>query len=183
MAGPVIDANGFEAEQEQRLDDFVRKEKSNPTGIAAFRAFHVSERFLERWDPQGNKPVPPKDENEYLERISVVYLFGERCLELGRGLCYDETKWDGGLQCRTCCKVLLVCASHPSLDNYWKEIQDCFWVALAAAGLATLIGGGGVAVFKDAFYACIIGKLGDWAKAIQIDLRLEGSCGDWHWCK
>ena len=169
---------------DQVVAEFIKKTKSNPTSIKEFLEFSVAQSLLETYNKNTNQIELPDTEDKYLEKIAIVYIFGKKCMTLGSGLCYDQTKWDNGLQCRTCCTTVLACFSHPNCEQYWSDIEDCGRLALASAGLAALLSGGSAAVaaFKTAFYGCIMQKLGDWASQIQIDIRLTEECGNWRWC-
>lgn len=103
---------------------------------------------------------------------------------LASGLCYDQTKWDGGLKCRTSCTEIVAEFSHPSLDQIWTDVQDCANIAAAAAGVAALLSGGAAAIaaFKASFYGCITAKCGDWAAAVQISVFGREKTGNWRWC-
>src|SRR5262245_54840778 len=133
MAQSTGKGGGFSPGEEKQVKEFVNNLKNKPVGISEFKEFSVPEHFLERWDFGTNGPSVPKTEQEILERIAVVYIFGTHCMELGRGACYDQTKWDGGLQCRTCCHIATACFSHPSLEKVWADVQSCAWQALAIA--------------------------------------------------
>ena len=177
--------NGYTEKQTALIDRFVKENRDGAiVGLSEINNTIVKRSYLERWNASEKKPELPKTDDEYLERIGVIYLFGSRCTDLVRGLCYDETKWDGGLKCRTRCMVVSACFSHPNIDSIWKDVQECCNVALAAAGAAALLSGGAAAIaaFKAAFYGCITVKIGNWAAAIQVDVRTKEDVGNWRWC-
>ena len=181
----MIDKRGFEKHHEKLINNFVSKSKAGPiVGMSEVNSFIVRKNFLERWDVTKKKLESPKTDDDKLERIGVIYLFGSRQVVIASGLCYDQTKWDDGLKCRTSCTEIVAEFSHPSLDSIWGDVQDCANVALLAAGAAALLSGGSavVAAFKGAFYPCIISKSGDWAAAIQINVFPRENTGNWHWC-
>ncbi|WP_191830887.1 hypothetical protein [Pseudomonas fluorescens] len=182
---PKIDKNGFTAENRAVLDQFTTEAMKGPiVGLSEVNSFVVARSLLERWDKTTNKPDYPATDNDKLERIAVIYLFGTRQVVFASGICYDETKWDNGLKCRTTCKEAVAEFSHPSLDGIWSDVQACANAALAAAGIAALLSGGAAAIatFKASFYACIMAKVGGWTSAIQVNVFPRESTGNWRWC-
>jgi len=181
----MADSRGFDKRHADLIDRYVKDVKKGPVvGLSEVNAFSVRRGHLERWDLAAKKISTPNTDDEILERIGVVYLFGSRQVVLASGLCYDQTKWDGGLKCRTSCTEIVAEFSHPSLDQIWTDVQDCANIAAAAAGIAALLSGGAAAVaaFKASFYGCISAKCGDWAAVVQISVFGREKTGNWRWC-
>lgn len=74
------------------------------------------------------------------------------------------------------------CGPDNIINNSWNDIRTCAISAAGVAAVAAIIANPPAALpaFKAAFIACLVGKIGDEAKHLNVALSTQQESGDWH---